>query len=61
MQQLRGTPSTSDASEAVSKLASVSGEKAMEIAAIAVFGSSGHGEDLLRIIEDKLKGKNHEL
>lgn len=47
MQQLRGAPSASDASEAAHKLASISGEKAMQAAAIAVFGSCEKGEDLL--------------
>jgi hypothetical protein len=47
MQQLRRVPSASDASEAAGKLASISGEQAMRAAAIAVFGSCEHGEDLL--------------
>lgn len=47
MQQLRGMPSASDASEAAGRLASISGEKAMQAAAISVFGSWEHGEDLL--------------
>lgn len=47
LQQLRGTPSASDTSEALSGLASISGENAIQAAASAVFGSSGHGEDML--------------
>ncbi|MES9841941.1 MAG: hypothetical protein ABW134_15400 [Candidatus Thiodiazotropha endolucinida] len=47
MQQLRGAPSSSDTSEAFAKLASISGEQSMREAAIAVFGSCEHGEDLL--------------
>ena len=46
MQQLRGNPSASDAAEAARKLASISGEKAMQAATVAVFGSCEHGEDL---------------
>jgi len=44
MQQLRHTPS---ASEAVKKLDSISGERALRAAAIDIFGSNEHGEDLL--------------
>lgn len=47
MQQLRQVPSAFDASEAARKLASISGEQAMQVAAVAVFGSCDHGEDLL--------------
>lgn len=47
MQQLRGNPSSSNATETASKLASISGEKAMQAATVAVFGSHEHGEDLL--------------
>ncbi len=47
MQQQRRVPSASDASEAAGKLASISGEQAVQAAAIAVFGSCEHGEDLL--------------
>jgi len=47
MQQLRGIPSASDISEAADKLASISGERAMQAAVIKVFGGCGHGEDLL--------------
>ena len=47
MQQLRGAPSALDASEAAGKLVSISGEQAIRAAAITVFGSCEHGEDLL--------------
>lgn len=47
MQQLRGSASAADANEAAAKLASISGERAMQAAAIAVFGAYEHGEDLL--------------
>ena len=49
MQQLRGDPSPSDLSQASSKLSSISGETATQAAAVAVFGSCEHGEDLLLI------------
>src|SRR5262245_31349470 len=47
MQQLRGTPSASDTSEALKGLASISGENAIQAATAAVFGSSEEGQDLL--------------
>jgi hypothetical protein len=47
MQQLIKTPSASEASEAAAKLASIVGEQALQAAAVAVFGSCGHGEDVL--------------
>lgn len=47
MQQMRGLPSPSEAAAAVEKLAAISGEKAVGDVAVAVFGSSEHGEDLL--------------
>jgi hypothetical protein len=47
MQQLRGSPSALEASEGADKIASISGEHAIRAAAIAVFGSCTHGEDLL--------------
>lgn len=47
MQQLRGNSSTSDHVSVANKLASISGEKAMLAATVAVFGSYDHGEDLL--------------
>lgn len=47
MQQLRGTTSPSDESKAAQKLASITGEKAIQAASIAVFGACDHGEDLL--------------
>lgn len=47
LQLLRGTPSASDTSEALDGLASISGENAIQAAASAVFGSAGHGEDML--------------
>jgi hypothetical protein len=47
IQQLRGTPSANDASETAAKLATISGEQALQEAANAVFGSFKHGEDLL--------------
>jgi len=47
MQQLRSNPSASDVAEATSKLATITGEKALQGATVAVFGSYEHGEDLL--------------
>jgi hypothetical protein len=49
MQQLRHVPSASDASRALAKLSSISGEQAIRTTAIAVFRSCDHGEDLLLI------------
>ncbi|TDQ83478.1 hypothetical protein [Paraburkholderia silvatlantica] len=60
MQQLRGAPSASDLQQASSKLASISGEKATQAAAAAVFGSSEHGEDLLLLsITESASGAQH--
>lgn len=47
MQKLRGSHAASDVSDAIEKLSSISGDTAARTAAIAVFGSYGHGEDLL--------------
>ena len=47
MQQLRGTTSPSDESKVAQKLASITGEKAIQAASVALFGSCDHGEDLL--------------
>jgi hypothetical protein len=47
MQQLRGTPSPEDVSEATQKLAAISGATGVTEAAKAVFLSVNHGEDLL--------------
>lgn len=49
MRQLRGAPSALEASAAAGKLASISGEQALQTAALAVFGSCKHGEDLLML------------
>jgi len=47
MRELRGSPSAADATEAAKKLAAVSGDAATQAAAMAVFGTCAHGEDLL--------------
>lgn len=47
MQQLRGTPSSEEITEAAKKLAAVSGATGVAEAAKAVFLSVDHGEDLL--------------
>jgi len=47
MQQLRDNPAASGELEAAKKLESIAGEKAIQAASIAVFGSYDHGEDLL--------------
>lgn len=60
MQQLRGTTSSSDESKAAQKLATITGEKAIQAASIAVFGACDHGEDLLllSVIETSSKVSN---
>lgn len=47
MQQLRENSAVSGELEAAKKLESITGEKAIQAASIAVFGSYDHGEDLL--------------
>jgi hypothetical protein len=53
LQQLRGMPSAVGASKALKALATISGEKALQAAATAIFGSCERGEDLLllRIVD----------
>ncbi|WP_157641993.1 hypothetical protein [Burkholderia ubonensis] len=60
MQQLRGAPSASELEQASSKLASISGERATQAAATAIFGSWEHGEDLLLLsITESASGAHH--
>ena len=47
MQQLRDNPAASGELDAAKKLESITGEKAIQAASVAVFGSYDHGEDLL--------------
>jgi hypothetical protein len=47
MQQLRSGSNSADTKNAERKLASISGEKALQAAVVAVFASYEHGEDLL--------------
>ena len=49
MQQLRGTPSPADIEAAGKKLASISGETGVADAALAIFKSIDHGEDILLV------------
>lgn len=49
MQQLRGTASSTDVDAAAEKLASISGETQLMAAALTVFDSTDHGEDLLLV------------
>jgi len=60
MQAERGTSSVSDLAMASSRIASISGEKATLAAAVAIFGSSEHGEDLLLLtITESDSGVTH--
>lgn len=47
MQELRGSPTAADSTEASKKLASISGDAATRAATVAVFGACEHGQDLL--------------